>query len=152
MQPLFRKYDRAALGDTCFDHSWIMTYNGLRNARVMAFDRPAKLATEGDDFRFAETKDDWTLDEVVMPLKAAVRYGDFRNWEEPPLTELESAISQFAEFEREIVKGPAVKRGDAVYWASWGRAPLYRAGAFDAFHEAVDNLEGLANALAAGRR
>lgn len=152
MQPLFLKYDCETLRDTFFDHSWIMTYNGFRNARVMAFDRPAKLANEGDNLRFAETKDDWTLDEVVMPLKAAVRYGDFRNWEDPPLTELESAISEFAEFEREIVKGPAVKRGNAVYWMSWGRAPLYRADGFDAFREAVGNLEGLAKALAAGRR
>lgn len=151
MQLLTLKYDRNALQDTFFDHCALLAYNGFRTVRVMATDRPAKRVGLGDDHRHTQTEQDWTIDEVVMPLKAIVRYGDAFEWDEPPLTPIEVAISPFTTFEREVVKGPGVRCGDRVYWQSWRHAPLYLRDGFLAFKEAVANLEGLANAILANR-
>ena len=151
MQSLILKYDESVLTDTFFDHCALLAYNGFRSVRVVAADRPAKVIGAGHDHRHSQTEKDWTIDEVIMPLKALVRYGDAFEWEEPPLTPLEAAISPYVTFEREVVKGPGVRCGDRVYWQSWRFAPLYRRGGFAAFKDAVANLEGLANAVLANR-
>ncbi len=151
MQALALKFDRKVLESTFFDHCFLLAYNGFRSVRVMTHDRPAKPVGLGDDHRHDLNKQDWTLDEVVMPFKAIVRYGDAFDWEEPPLSPLETAISPYVSFEREVTKGPGVRRGNGLYWQSWLHAPLYHRGGFVAFKEAVVNLEGLANAILASR-
>lgn len=147
MQTLMLKLDRVALAETLFDHSFVIAYNSYRNVRLVTHYQPEKHVGDGKDKRFEPDGEGWTLDEVVMPLKAVVRHGDSRNWEMPAPSLFEVSLAEFVVFEREIVKGPCVKREGAVYWQTWNKLPLYRDGAFDAFRDAVHNLEGLAELL-----
>jgi hypothetical protein len=147
MQTFMLRIDRDRLANTLLERAIILGYNNNKNCRVIVNLKPERPVSDGEDQRFNPDEQQWKIDDLLLELKSAVRLGDCSNWPEQPLSPFEEAIRPFVDFDREIERGPCVKRSEGCYLKSWGNIALYENGNFEPFKYAVEQLSGFADAL-----